>query len=110
MGSKPTEAPAKVTDEPAGTNVPAGPTRGAEEAAKRTVERLNDDIVDPVVFGPHSGKYLIRLPKEKDSPKDEDLRLMVVFKKDLNYLATISNRRLIAEMKKQGFKVWKKEK
>ncbi len=106
---KPSDVPIKVSDQPAGVVVPKGVDPKIAQAAERKVEaKVDEDIVNPVCFGPHSGKYLIPLPREKNSPKDEDIRLMVKFNYELDYFYTTTNRRLIAELKKQGFKVHKR--
>lgn len=111
MGNKRTPAapPPLVTDEPAGAKVPNQVDPKIKEAAERTIEKPIEEV-EAVVFGPHSGKYLIKIPKVKDSPKDEDIRKMVVYKRELGYKVKITDKRLIKAMEKEGHKVFKEEK
>lgn len=107
--SAPAAPPVEVTDEPIGVPVPGAVDPTIAEAAKRVINAPVEEV-DAVIFGPHSGKILVRYLPEKDSPKDEDIRKMVVYKKELGYQVKITDARLIKAMKATGHQVMKEDK
>lgn len=102
----PAAPPIEVTDEPIGVLVPSAVDPTIADAAKRVISAPVEEV-DAVIFGPHSGKILVRYLPEKDSPKNEDIRKMVVYKKELGYQVKITDRRLIKAMIASGHQVVK---